>query len=108
MVGERGFEPPTPWSRTRKQPFFEIRKNQELEVGSPKPLKKTGNEILALGEHIVVLFWTQPEKKQTDAGSWCLRRVHRILEDTAASRCLNKTRDGYPLDSPGHYRLWFG
>src|ERR1035437_9909244 len=31
MVGERGFEPPTPWSRTRKQPFFEIRKNQELE-----------------------------------------------------------------------------
>src|ERR1035441_762634 len=31
MVGERGFEPPTPWSRTRKQPFFGIRKNQELE-----------------------------------------------------------------------------
>src|ERR1035437_5056930 len=31
LVGERGFEPPTPWSRTRKQPFFEIRKNQELE-----------------------------------------------------------------------------
>jgi hypothetical protein len=36
MVGERGFEPPTPWSRTRKQPFFEIRKNQELEVVAVK------------------------------------------------------------------------
>src|ERR1035437_3493117 len=32
LVGERGFEPPTAWCRTRKQPFFEIRKNQELEV----------------------------------------------------------------------------
>jgi hypothetical protein len=35
MVGERGFEPPTPWSRTRSQRFFEFGEERERE----KPLK---------------------------------------------------------------------
>jgi len=32
MVGERGFEPPTPWSRTGSQEFFEFGEEREGEV----------------------------------------------------------------------------
>jgi hypothetical protein len=32
MVGERGFEPPTPWSRTRSQRFFEFGEERERET----------------------------------------------------------------------------